>query len=124
MRLLLDTHVYLWWLMNSPRLDDTAAAAITKPSTIVFVSAASVWEASIKSTLGRLDLGGMDLLEEISANGFFELNVTGAHAWSAGRLPPLHRDPFDRLLVAQARHEQLTLVTDDEALARYDVNVL
>lgn len=124
MRLLLDTHVYLCWLLNSPRLDDAAAAAIAKPSTIVFVSAASVWEASIKSTLGRLDLGGMDLLEEIAANGFFELAVTGAHAWSAGRLPPHHRDPFDRLLIAQAHHEQLTLVTNDDALVRYDVNVL
>ncbi|MBA2337360.1 MAG: type II toxin-antitoxin system VapC family toxin [Acidimicrobiia bacterium] len=124
MRLLLDTHVYLWWLLNSPRLHEAAAAAIAKPSTIVFVSAASVWEASIKSTLGRLDLGGVDLLEEIAANGFFELAVTGVHAWSAGRLPPLHRDPFDRLLVAQAHLEQLTLVTNDDALARYDVNVL
>lgn len=124
MRLLLDTHIYLWWLLDSPRMPDEAARVIAEPSTIVCVSAASIWEVSIKSSLGRLDLDGIDLLAEVAANGFFELAVSGAHSWSAGRLPLHHRDPFDRMLVAQARYEQLTLVTEDAAFARYDVAVL
>lgn len=121
MKVLLDTHIFLWWLLDNPKLPEDAADLIARPSSIVCVSAASIWEASIKSTLGRLDLGGVDLLAEISANGFSELAVSGAHGWLAGRLPPHHRDPFDRLLVAQARHEQLILVSDDEVLVRYDV---
>lgn len=124
MRVLLDTHIYLWWLLDSPRLPAAAAEVIAQPSSIVQVSAASIWEAAIKFALGRLDLDGIDLLAEVPANGFFELAVSGAHGWSAGRLPPHHRDPFDRMLVAQARHEQLTLVTDDELLTRYDVAIL
>lgn len=124
MRLLLDTNIYLWWLLDSPRMPDEATELIVAPSTMVWVSAASLWEASIKSSLGRLDLDGIDLLAEVTANGFSELAVSGAHGWSAGRLPLHHRDPFDRVLVAQARHEQLILVTDDEVLTRYDVPVL
>lgn len=124
MRLLLDTHIFLWWLLDSPRLPDDAADLISRPSSVVCVSAASIWEVSIKSALGRLDLGGVDLVAEVDANGFSELGVSGAHGWSAGRLPLHHRDPFDRLLVAQARHEQLVLVSDDEVLARYDVALL
>lgn len=123
MRLLLDTHIYLWWLLDSPRIPGDAAEVIADPSTIVCVSAASIWEASIKAALGRLDLDGIDLVAEVSANDFFELRVSGAHGWSAGRLPPYHRDPFDRMLIAQARHEQLVLVTDDEVFARYDIAV-
>lgn len=124
MRLLLDTHIYMWWLLDSPRMSEGTMELIARPSTMVWVSAVSIWEASIKSSLGRLDLQGIDLLAEVAANGFTELAVSGTHGWSAGRLPPHHRDPFDRLLVAQARQEQLILVTDDEVLARYDVPLL
>ncbi len=124
MRVLLDTHVYLWWLLDSRRMPDSAAEVIADPSTIVCVSAASIWEASIKSALGRLDLDGIDLVAELGRNGFVELGVSASHGWSAGRLPAHHRDPFDRVLVAQARHEQLLLVTEDEALAQYDVLIL
>ncbi len=124
MRVLLDTHVYLWWLLDSPRLARADAEVIADPATIVCVSAASIWEASIKSALGRLDLDGIDLVVEVGRNGFVELEMSAAHAWSAGRLPPHHRDPFDRMLVAQAHHEQLLLVTDDEMLAKYDVAIL
>lgn len=124
MRVLLDTHIYLWWLLDSPRLPDGAAEVIADGTTMVGVSAASIWEASIKSALGRLDLDGIDLVDEVGRNGFVELGVSAAHGWSAGRLPPHHGDPFDRLLVAQAHHEQLLLVTDDEMLAHYDVPIL
>lgn len=124
MRVLLDTHVYLWWLLDSPRMPDDTRALIADPATIVSVSAASIWEASIKSALGRLDLDDIDLIAEVDRNGFVELGVSAAHGWTAGQLPPHHRDPFDRILVAQARHEQLLLVSDDEVLARYDVPML
>lgn len=124
MRVLLDTHIFLWWLLDSPRLADIDAQAIADPATVVCVSAASIWEASIKSSLGRLDLDGVDLVDEIRLNGFVELGISAAHCWSAGRLPPHHSDPFDRMLVAQAQHEQLILVTDDEVVAQYAVPIL
>lgn len=123
MRLLLDTHVYLWWLLDSPRLSPHAAAAIAEPSAIVCVSAASIWEASIKASLGRLELADIDLVGEVPSNGFSELAVSAAHGWAAGLLPTHHRDPFDRLLVAQARHEQLVLMTADDQLAQYEVAI-
>lgn len=124
MRVLLDTHVYLWWLLDSPRMPEETRAVIADPAAIVSVSAASIWEASIKSALGRLALDDIDLIAEVDRNGFAELGVSAAHGWTAGQLPPYHRDPFDRILVAQARHEQLLLLSDDEVLARYGVPML
>ena len=124
MRLLLDTHVYLLWLADDASLAEEARLAIADTRSVVHVSAASLWEASIKEALGRLDLGGSDLAEEIAANGFVELPVTAAHAGAAAHLPPHHADPFDRMLVAQARHEGLTLVTSDDRLSAYDVPLL
>lgn len=124
MRVLLDTHIYLWWLLDSPRLPADAALVIADPSTVVSISSASIWEASIKSAAGRLQLDGIDLVAEIALNGFAELQASAAHAWEAGRLPAHHRDPFDRMLIAQARREQLLLVTQDEQLGSYDVAIL
>lgn len=124
MRLLLDTHVYLWWLADDANLSEEARLAIADTRSVVHVSAASLWEASIKEALGRLDLGGSDLAEEIAANGFVELPVTAIHASAAAHLPPHHEDPFDRMLVAQARLEGLTLVTSGERLSAYDVPLL
>ncbi len=123
MRLLLDTHVFLWWLRDDRRLPARLAAAIRDPTTEVLVSAASVWEAAIKAALGKLDLAG-DLVTEIAANHFSELPITARHAQLAGALPRHHDDPFDRLLVAQARLEGLHLATHDEAFRPYGVPVL
>jgi PIN domain nuclease of toxin-antitoxin system len=120
-RLLLDTHVYLWWLADDASLSEEARLAISDARSVVHVSAASLWEASIKEALGRLELEGSDLAEEIAANGFVELPVRAAHAYAAAHLPPHHEDPFDRMLVAQARLEGLTLVTASDLLAPYDV---
>jgi PIN domain nuclease of toxin-antitoxin system len=119
--LLLDTRVYLWWLADDASLSEEARRAIADPRSVVHVSAASLWEASIKEALGRLELAGSDLAEEISANGFVELPVRAAHASAAGHLPPHHENPFDRMLVAQARLEGLTLVTVSKQLTSYDV---
>jgi PIN domain nuclease of toxin-antitoxin system len=122
-KILLDTHVYLWWLRADRKLTRKLAEAIADPAHTVLVSAASVWEAAIKSALGRLDVDG-DLVAEIEANGFVELPVTARHAQLAGALPRHHEDPFDRLLVAQAALEGVRLATIDPAFRHYDVALL
>ncbi len=120
--LLLDTHVFLWWRADDPRLQQPARSAITQAD-LVFVSAASAWEAAIKAFLGKLDLP--DTLESgVEDSGFSKLTITFSHAEAAAALPPHHSDPFDRMLVAQARAEGLTLVTHDRKLEPYDVPIL
>ena len=122
MRLLLDTHVFLWWRADSRHLRAPARRAIAEAQ-IVFVSAATAWEAAIKAALGRLRLP--DTIEAgVIDSGFEKLPISFSHAESAARLPPHHADPFDRMLVAQARVETLTLVTHDRRLAAYDVEIL
>lgn len=124
MKLLLDSHAFLWWLVEDPKLTVEARRAVTDPATTVHVSAATVWELSIKATLGKLDLDGADLVEEIEANDFVELPMTARHSLAAGTLPRHHEDPFDRMLIAQARIEGLTIVTRDPAFRAYGVAIL
>lgn len=122
MRLLLDTHVFLWWRDDSRTLRASARRAIAEAQ-IVFVSAATAWEAAIKASLGRLQIP--DTIESgVIDSGFEKLPISFSHAEAAAHLPPHHADPFDRMLVAQARAERLTLVTHDRRLARYEVEVL
>ncbi len=123
MRVLTDTHAYLWWLKDDPGLGDEAREVMANPETIVVVSAASIWEIAIKSSLGKLTVDG-DPLAEIRANGFEELPMTARHAQLAGALPRHHDDPFDRMLIAQAGLEDLTLISRDAAFAAYDVAIL
>lgn len=122
MSLLLDTHVVLWWLLDDATLSDEAKARLDDDP-YVYVSAATVWEVAIKESIGKLT-GPEDLLEEIARSGFRQLPISFDHAVTAGRLPPLHRDPFDRMLVAQARCEGLTIATRDPLVRRYEVDVL
>ena len=122
MNLLLDTHVFLWWLADDRRLSANARKAIEN-SELVFVSAATAWEIGIKSSLKKLEFRG-ELEAEMTANNFLPLPVTVAHAVSAGRLPRHHNDPFDRMLVAQASLEKLTLLTSDKRLAAYSARVI
>ena len=124
MRLLLDTHILLWWLADDPRLPRAAETIIGDAANAVHVSAASFWEVAIKSALGRIDVDLDDVVAAIGATGFIELPITSRHSIECGRLPPHHRDPFDRMLVAQSRFEPLRLVTHDRALADYGENVL
>jgi PIN domain nuclease of toxin-antitoxin system len=112
----------MWWARNE-RLSRAAKAAIADPATEVFVSSASVWEAGVKAAAGRLRLG-RDLGREAGLHGFRELPIGFAHAVEAARLPPHHGDPFDRMLIAQARLEELTIVTRDVAFSDYDVPLL
>ena len=118
MRLLLDTHVYLWYLADSRRLSRKARAEIASADE-VFVSAASIWEAAVKAGLGKLDASAEDLVAGIGGSGFVELPISARHAARVVALPEHHRDPFDRLLVAQAIHEPLHLLTADDTLKRY-----
>jgi PIN domain nuclease of toxin-antitoxin system len=117
-RFLLDTHVYLWYLADSRRLSRKARAEIASADE-VFVSAASIWEAALKAALGKLDAAVEDLVAGIGGSGFVELAVSARHAARVATLPEHHGDPFDRLLVAQAIHEPLRLLTADAALKRY-----
>lgn len=119
MRLLLDTHVVLWWL-GGERIRPKALEAIAAADSDVWVSAASVWEMTIKSGLGKLAMPD-DLSEQLARHGFEVLPVGLQHALAVGVLPPHHADPFDRLLVAQAQVEDLTIITRDRNIRRYAV---
>jgi PIN domain nuclease of toxin-antitoxin system len=120
--LLLDTHVVLWWLSDDPTLaEDIKKRLDIEPD--VYVSSATVWEVAIKQAIGKL-IEPADLPERIRDSGFRQLPITAEHAIEAGRLPLIHRDPFDRMLVAQARRENLTMVTRDAEIQKYDVAVL
>ena len=118
MRLLLDTHIFIWAVMDNRKLT-RAARKIILDADDVFVSAASIWEAAIKAGLGKLDADVDLLISEIESSGFIELPVRAAHAAMVRKLPDIHRDPFDRLLIAQAVSEPLRLITSDVHLAAY-----
>jgi len=122
MKLLLDTQAILWWLSADPRLSTSAQAAITRAGSGAGVSAASIWEAAIKRASGKLR--GPDLLGAVTAAGLPFLRIDEHHAKLAGELPPIHRDPFDRMIVAQALLESLVVVTSDSQIARYGVSVV
>jgi PIN domain nuclease of toxin-antitoxin system len=122
MKLLVDTQALIWWLSADPRLTSVAKAAIARAGSEAVVSTASIWEASIKAASGRLE--GPDLLGAVVAAGLPFLRIDEHHAKLAGELPLLHRDPFDRMLVAQAQLEQLVIVTADAAIPRYGVPVV
>jgi len=122
MRLLLDTHAILWWLTDDPKLSAPVRQALLSPSSEVWVSAASAWEVSTKQRLGKLP--GLAPVQHwfhdlVAADGFTHLPITAAHALRAGAYPAVHRDPFDRMLAAQAELEQLVLVTCDGQLAEF-----
>ena len=123
MNLLLDTHTLIWALEGNPTLSAAARGAIIDGNNIVFVSAVSVWEISIKKALGKLDAPDT-LLEEIVRHRFTPLEITLEQGDRAGKLPPIHVDPFDRMLIAQAQSEQLTLVTRDPEIRKYQVGCL
>ena len=127
MRYLLDTHAFLWWVLDDPRLSRAAADAIRDPANEILFSAASAWEIAIKAHLGRIAFED-DLAEfiprQMVANGFMNLPITIDHALQVARLPLLHRDPFDRMLVAQAQREKTVLLTADPAIAQYGVDVI
>jgi PIN domain nuclease of toxin-antitoxin system len=123
MTLLLDTHILLWWLADDPALPASAGEAIADPDADVVVSAATAWEIAVKKASGRLEAPD-DLLDALEANEFDTLTITTGHTLAAGALPAHHGDPFDRMLIAQALAEGMTVVTVDSRFADYDVDVL
>jgi PIN domain nuclease of toxin-antitoxin system len=124
LKLLVDTHVLLWWLGGADELAESAADAIADPGNFVAVSAASLWEISIKRSLRKLRVEGELHEAVVSGDGFEALPISLEHADAAGQLPPHHRDPFDRMLVAQAQSEGLTVVTRDLAFEDYEIPLL
>ncbi len=127
MRLLLDTHAFLWWLAGHPSLSKRARTEIDSSGSDVFVSAASAWEIATKYRLGKLpeaDLVALDVTSTIESQQFTPLAVSVRHGQAAGALPGSHRDPFDRMLVAQAMLDDLTLVSNERAFDVYGVKRL
>ena len=123
MKLLLDTHVYLWWLADPSQLAEEARIAIAGHRNFVFVSAASVVEIAIKQANGKLTASEPPE-DQLEACRFRELPLKVVHAAALRALPPIHKDPFDRMLIAQAQAEGMTLVTRDPVLKRYGVQLL
>lgn len=122
-RLLLDTHAFLWALNGSPELGSVAASLIADPDNVVYVSAASIWEAGIKAKLGKLDAPD-DLDVFIVEMGCIELPISAYHSKQAANLPEHHRDPFDRVLIAQAQAEGLIIVTADTVFPQYGITLV
>lgn len=120
MAYLLDTHTLLWWLSDDARLPSGVRDIIRAPDNEVYVSAVSGWEIAIKRAMGKLD-APHDLVALIAEEGFQELPISFAHGERAGQLPPIHRDPFDRMLVAQSQVHGLTILTKDDDIPRYQV---
>jgi len=123
MKLLLDTRIFLWWTHDDPRLRGSHREAIRSPQNTVYVSAVSAWEIGIKRTIGKLAFTG-SIADAIRRHRFETLAISVEHAEEAGGLPMLHSDPFDRLLVAQAKIEGLVLATVDTLILRYAVRHL
>jgi PIN domain nuclease of toxin-antitoxin system len=126
-RLLLDTHAFLWWLAGSAKLGTAARRAIGEDADEVFVSAASAWEITTKHRLGKLPSAALvaaDVAAQVDDQGFRPLPIRLRHAEQAGRLPGPHRDPFDRVLIAQALSEDLTLVSNEQPFDAYGIHRL
>jgi PIN domain nuclease of toxin-antitoxin system len=118
MRILLDTHIYLWWLEDHIKLS-LKARELIQSADEVYISSASIWEGAIKISIGKLDADLASLAQQISLNGFIELPISAKHAAHLAQLPNHHRDPFDRMLVAQAVTEPLRLLSSDTQVAQY-----
>ena len=125
-RLLLDTHVVLWWLNGDPQLPQTVAERVQAPEAEVFVSQASLWEMAIKVSIGRLQVDLQELERQVPLQGFRWLPISNAHLLAVGNLESdgVHRDPFDRLLVCQSRVEPMLLLTVDSQLGSYGATVI
>ncbi len=121
-RFILDTHVLLWWLEDSPQLGNRCKEIISDQRNQIYVSAATTWEISIKMSLGKLE-APEDMDSVVEDEGFSKLPISLYHGQLAGHLPSIHRDPFDRMLVAQAQAEGLILITADENIVQYKLRI-
>ncbi len=127
MRVLLDTHALLWWLFDDPKLSQFARDLIKDPDNTVLMSSASAWEIATKYRLGKLPEAGevaRNLPDLLRTARIDVLPISAEHALAAGHLPGPHRDPFDRMLIAQAQHERMPIITMDGEFAKYDVQIM
>jgi PIN domain nuclease of toxin-antitoxin system len=123
MKLLLDTHVLIWWLSDARKLSQTEIDLITDSDNLIFVSAATAWEIAVKKMIGKLEAPD-DLPAALAVNNFLELPITIEHSQKLYQLPLHHNDPFDRIMVAQAMSEDLTFMTRDTKIALYDIKII
>ncbi len=123
MKLLLDTHILLWWLTQDLKLSQTETDIITDPDNLVFVSAATAWEIAVKKMIGKLEAPD-DLPAALAANNFLELPIAIEHSQKLYKLPLHHHDPFDRIMISQAMSEDLILMTRDTKIALYDIRII
>jgi len=120
---LLDTHILLWWLGKKAALSHQETEIISNPAHLVFVSSASVWEIAMKESMGKLTLPG-SFYSRLAEQPLEKLPITAEHARQTAQLPLHHKDPFDRMLIAQARCERITLISRDRQMAKYEVGLL
>ena len=123
MNLLLDTHVLLWWLDANPTLSEKANSTIADGNNLVLISSAVIWEIRIKQALGKLEIPS-SFRQVLDQQPFEMLAITAEHAHAVGDLPAIHRDPFDRMLIAQAKVERLTIVTRDTIIEQYNIPII
>jgi PIN domain nuclease of toxin-antitoxin system len=123
MKLLLDTHILIWWLSQEQRLSQAEIDLITDSDNFIFVSAATAWEIAVKKMIGKLEAPD-DLPAALAINNFLELPITVEHSQKLYQLPLHHHDPFDRIMVAQAMSENLTFMTRDAKIALYDIKTI
>ena len=119
---LLDTHVLIWWLENNPKLSREGYDLINNGENNIYISSATIWEISIKSSLNKLKIAS-NYLDILRKNNFLDLNINFTHTVNVENLPYHHHDPFDRMLITQAKIENLTIITHDQKFSRYDVLV-
>ena len=127
MRYLLDTHAFLWFVLDDKRISTKAKSIIEDSKNEIYFSAASAWEMSIKTKLGRLKLGGnleAFIIEQLTANSFGPLTITITHALYTEKLPQIHKDPFDRIMISQSKLENLVLITGDKKIREYKVPIV
>jgi PIN domain nuclease of toxin-antitoxin system len=123
MKILLDTHILIWWLSKASRLSQTEIDLITDSDNFIFVSAATAWEIAVKKMIGKLEAPD-DLPVALAVNNFLELPITIEHSQKLYQLPLHHNDPFDRIMIAQAMSEDLTFMTRDAKIALYDIRIV
>ncbi len=123
MKLLLDTHILLWWLNQDPKLSQIEIDIITDLDNLIFVSAATAWEIAVKKMIGKLESPD-DLPAALTANNFLELPITIEHSQILYKLPLHHHDPFDRMMISQAISADLTLMTRDKKIALYEIKTI
>ena len=122
MRILLDTHALLWWLSDNPKLGEKARAKIADPKNLILVSAASLWEIAIKQGIGKIEADIAEIEKEVAQQGMVRLGIEADHLIELSSLPDHHRDPFDRMLIAQAGAEDISLLTADMQVAAYSID--